>query len=88
MVVANLFEQVVLSPLPFPESDRLVRVWNGRPERHQSRIPLSLPDYLDYRERQTAFSAFAAHTGTSVNSTRRWSSSQVREPDRVGSSAG
>ena len=57
VVVANFFEQVVLSPLPFPSADRLVRVWNGRPEKHQSRIPLSLPDYLDYRERQTVFSA-------------------------------
>ena len=66
VVVANFFEQVVLSPLPFPAADRLVRVWNGRPEQHQSRIPLSLPDYLDYRDRQTVFSAFAAHTGTSV----------------------
>jgi putative ABC transport system permease protein len=66
VVVANFLQQVVLSPLPFPEADRLVRVWNVRPERAQSQIPLSLPDYLDYRARQSSFSAVAAHTGTSV----------------------
>lgn len=66
VVVANLVHQVVVSPLPFPEPERLVRIWNGRPERNQSRIPLSLPDYVDYRAKQSAFQALAAHTGTSV----------------------
>jgi putative ABC transport system permease protein len=66
VVIANFVQQVVLSPLPFPEPDRLVKVWNARPERQQNGIPLSLPDYLDYRARQTSFSALAAHTGTSV----------------------
>jgi predicted permease len=66
LVVANFLYQVVLSPLPFPEPDRLVRIWNGRPDRGQSHIGLSIPDYLDFRARQTSFDAFAAHVGTSV----------------------
>lgn len=68
LVVANFLYQVVLSPLPFAEADRLVRIWNGRPVRgaNQTHIPLSIPDYLDFRARQTSFDAFAAHTGTSV----------------------
>src|SRR5687767_6779800 len=65
LVVANFVHQVVLAPLPFPQPDKLVRVWNSRPERNHSHIPLSLPDYLDYRSRQSAFTALAAHTGTS-----------------------
>lgn len=66
VVIANLLYQVVLAPLPFADGDRLVRVWNERPERRQSRIPLSIPDYVDYLARQSAFEALAAHTGTSV----------------------
>lgn len=66
LVIANFLYQVVISPLPFPDADRLVRVWNGRPDRNQSRIPLSLPDFLDYRARQSAFDALAAHAGTAV----------------------
>jgi putative ABC transport system permease protein len=66
LVIANFLYQVVIAPLPFPEPDRVVRVWNGRPDRSQSRIPLSVPDYLDLRSRQSAFDAMAAHTGTSV----------------------
>ena len=68
VVVANFLYQVVVSPLPFPESERLVRIWNGRPARgaSQTHIPLSIPDYLDFRARQKSFDAFAAHTGTSV----------------------
>jgi predicted permease len=66
LVIANFLYQVVVAPLPFPDPDRLVRVWNGRPDRSQSRIPLSVPDYLDFRARQSAFDALAAHVGTSV----------------------
>ena len=66
LVVVNFLYQVVIAPLPFPESDRLVRVWNARPDRAQSRVPLSLPDFLDFRSHETGFDAFAAHTGTSV----------------------
>jgi putative ABC transport system permease protein len=44
----------------------LVRIWNGNPERGLREFPLALPDFVDYQSGQTAFSALAAHTGTSV----------------------
>jgi putative ABC transport system permease protein len=66
LVVANLLQQVVWKPLPFPESDRLVSVWNAQPEKNRHQFPLSTPDYADFREGQTALAALAAHTGTSV----------------------
>jgi putative ABC transport system permease protein len=66
LVIANFLYLIVLSPLPFDESDRLVRIWHARLERQQTRVPLSTPDYLDFRARQTVFEAVAAHTGTSV----------------------
>jgi hypothetical protein len=66
LVIANLLERVVLRPLPFSEPDRLVAVWNAQPEKNRHEFPLSVPDYVDFRDRQQAFEALAAHTGTSV----------------------
>jgi len=56
----------VLQPLPFDEPDRLVSVWNAQPENDRHEFPLSTPDYVDLRDRQRAFEALAAHTGTSA----------------------
>ena len=66
LVVANFLYQIVLAPLPFTNPDQLVRLWNARLERHQPRVPLSIPDYIDLRATQTVFDSFAAHVGTSV----------------------
>jgi putative ABC transport system permease protein len=66
LVVANLMQRVVLQPLPFAESDRLVSVWNAQPSKDRHEFPLSTPDYVDFRDQQNAFEALAAHTGTSV----------------------
>jgi putative ABC transport system permease protein len=66
LVIANFLFQIVLAPLPFPEPDRLVRLFNARPERTQPRVLLSVPDFMDLHARQPVFDAFAAHTGTSV----------------------
>lgn len=66
LVIANFLFQVVLSPLPFDQADHLVRIWHARLERNQTRVPLSTPDFMDFRARQTVFDAIAAHTGTSV----------------------
>ena len=66
LVVANFLYQIVLSPLPFNDADQLVRLWHTRLERNQTNVPLSIPDYMDFRATQTVFGSFAAHTGTSV----------------------
>ena len=67
LVVANFVERVVIAPLPYPQPERLVRLWNARLDRSQHRIPLSTPDYVDLRNgTQQAFEALAAHAGTSV----------------------
>lgn len=45
---------ILLAPLPYPEPDRLVAVWQKPPEEFR-RQPLTGPDYLDYRERNRSF---------------------------------
>ena len=66
LIIANLVERVVVRPLPFAQPERLVAVWNAQPEKSRREFPLSVPDYVDFRDRQSAFAALAAHTGTSV----------------------
>lgn len=66
LVLSNFVYQLLIAPLPFSEPGQLVRVWNARPERNASRVPLSIPDFMDYREGSTGLAALAAHTGASV----------------------
>jgi putative ABC transport system permease protein len=66
LVVANLIYQVVVAPLPFAAAHRLVAVWNSNVEQTRHQMPLSIPDYLDFRDRVPMFEALAAHTGTAV----------------------
>ena len=48
---------VLLDPLPFPEPERLIRVYHANPENGVSRGPVSEPDFLDWkRASQTAAS--------------------------------
>jgi predicted permease len=50
----TVVNSVLLRPLPFPQSDRLVRVWSARAE--GARGSLSMPDFRDWAERTTTLS--------------------------------
>lgn len=56
--VAALVSAVALRPLPFPDGDRLVRVWLSGGAEAQSRTALSIPDLVDLEREVTAFDAF------------------------------
>ena len=45
----SVFDALVINPFPYPESDKIVYVWN------RQGWPLSAPDYLDIREQMTSF---------------------------------
>jgi putative ABC transport system permease protein len=53
--VFSIFNGVLLAPLPYPEPDRIVNVYDTQPA--CSRCPASLPKYHDWRERNQVFSA-------------------------------
>jgi len=52
---------LVLDPLPYHESDRLVHVWSG------PHWPLSTPDYFDIRDQTSSFSDFGIYMPTHAN---------------------
>ena len=53
-------ERVVLNPLPYPDSDRLVELWGNVERQVVERRGLSVPDYIDYAEKSRSFSKIAA----------------------------
>jgi len=66
VAIFSVLKALVLQPLPYPEPDRLVQVWetdiDGR-----WRQPFSWPDYLDIREQSTSFEEFGVHTPRAYN---------------------
>jgi putative ABC transport system permease protein len=56
----SLFEQVLLRPLPFPEAERIVSLWETHPNNIE-RVRASLPNFLDWaRQGHETFEALAA----------------------------
>ncbi|HEY7924642.1 MAG TPA: ABC transporter permease [Vicinamibacteria bacterium] len=59
-VVYSLIQGVLLRPLPYPEPDRLVRVFET--SARFARWPVSPLDFVDFAERAKAFAGFGAWT--------------------------
>ncbi len=59
-------DAIVVRPLPFPQSDRLVSVFNGYPGAGVERSGASLPNYYDRREAIKAFSSVSIYRDDSV----------------------
>ncbi|MFP2925830.1 ABC transporter permease [Pyxidicoccus sp. 3LG] len=51
---------VLLEPLPFPASERLVRLWQASPTLSTPRVALSQNDFEDWKARQQSFSDVGA----------------------------
>jgi predicted permease len=60
---------VLLQPLPFPEAERLVQVWETHPDRGWDGSSLSRPNFRDYREQNQTFEDLGAITWTDMNLT-------------------
>jgi hypothetical protein len=81
--IFSVVNAVLLTPLPFPDPDRLVRIWETNPRSDD--FSTSEPNYLDFRDRNRSFELMAAWWGGQFNltggagtgwtacSSRRWS---------------
>jgi putative ABC transport system permease protein len=69
----TLADHVLLRPLPFPESDRLVKIWQASPQRPIGLRSLRGTDdvspgtYLDWKETSRSFSSIGAYAVASAN---------------------
>jgi predicted permease len=60
--IFSVVNAVLLRPLPFPHADRLVMLSEDNPEKGWRRETAAPANYLDWRERVTAFQDVAAYT--------------------------
>jgi predicted permease len=75
--IFSVVDSVLLKPLPFPEADRLVGLWQTAPGVDIKDLPASIADYVTYREESRTLADVAIWNGTSLNVTG------VAEPERV-----
>ncbi|HET7288017.1 MAG TPA: ABC transporter permease, partial [Pyrinomonadaceae bacterium] len=68
---------LLLKPLPFPELDRLVAVWNKFPSRGVMHNEVSAADYLDWHSQTQSFEQLALYRWWSANLTG------VDPPERI-----
>jgi len=65
--IFSVIDAVLLKPLPFPNAERLVQVWNTYPLMDLPQASVSVPDYFDRREGVDAFDESALYHYVSVN---------------------
>lgn len=61
--IFSVIHGVLLKPLPYPQPDRLVTLWERAPERGIEQERVSGPNYLDWREQNSVFADLAVSPG-------------------------
>ncbi len=80
--IFSVVNAVLLSPLPWRESGRLVRLWESNPQRGWPRFSTSGPNFLDWVEQNRSFEIMAGWRFMSFNLT------EGGEAERVEGGAG
>ncbi|HYZ84837.1 MAG TPA: ABC transporter permease [Bryobacteraceae bacterium] len=75
--IFSVINGVLLKPLPFPEPDRLVGVWQSAPGVNIADLNASLADYVTYREDSRTFADVALWQG------RAFTITEFEDPERV-----
>jgi putative ABC transport system permease protein len=78
--IFSMISAVLLRPLPYPEPDRLVIVWEKLIKENSNNV-VSPADFRDWRERNRVFENIAAQSGASVDLT------EGSEPERIRAAA-
>ncbi|MCP4895671.1 MAG: FtsX-like permease family protein, partial [bacterium] len=63
VAIFSVVNSVLLQPLPHPESDRLVRLFNSYPNSGAERSSNGAPDFFDRRQNVEAFEEVASYRG-------------------------
>ena len=60
--IFSVVNAALLKPLPFPNPDNLYLVWAHRPASGIPQLPVSLPNFIDIRDRARSFESMAVWT--------------------------
>ncbi|HEV2688435.1 MAG TPA: ABC transporter permease [Bryobacteraceae bacterium] len=63
----SVIDGVLLRPLPFPHSERLVNVWESNLTRNLPRLNVAPANYTDWRAQNQVFSALGAYVQSTFN---------------------
>jgi predicted permease len=77
-VIFSVVNGVLLKPLPYPQPDRLIALWQTSPNLNIPELNLCPSDYFTFREQNQSFSSIGAWTGGSVTITGKGEPEQVR----------
>src|SRR5205823_2362016 len=76
--IFSLLYQILLRPLPYPDADRLVFVWNTYPGSNLPQASVSIPDYIDRRTQAPALEEATLFTMRTANLNEGGTPEQVR----------
>jgi predicted permease len=83
--IFSVVQAVLLRPVPFPQPERLVLMWETDRNSGTTREPASIPDFVDYRERSRQVDRVGALVSLDVNLTPN--SGDPRRVSALGASA-
>jgi len=63
----SVIDGVLLQPLPFPNSDRIVNVWETNMKRNLLRFPVAPANYTDWRAQNQVFTTIGAYAPATFN---------------------
>ena len=67
--VFSVVNEMLLRPLPYPNSNQLVMIWGKLPAHGLDKLNVSPPEFVDYRDRNHSFSAIAVYASLGRNLT-------------------
>lgn len=76
--IFSLLYQVFLRPLPFPDAERLVYVWNTYPRMGLPKASVSIPDYFDRRTQAPSIEDATLFTSGSLSLAAEGDPAQLR----------
>ncbi|MGH9431442.1 MAG: ABC transporter permease [Terriglobia bacterium] len=65
--IFSLVNAILLRPLPYPQANRLVMIWETEPSGPGDLYPATGPDFVDWKARNGVFESIAAGTGTGAS---------------------
>lgn len=75
--IFSVLDNVLLRPLPYPESDRLVRLLQNQPGMGEGHLGTAPPEFVAYRDRTRAFSGVAGYQTDSYDLTGSSAAEQI-----------
>jgi putative ABC transport system permease protein len=67
--IFSITDAVLLRPLPYADSNRLIRIWQSEPKMGEGRLGAAPPEFVAYRDRSRAFSNIAGYQRESFDLT-------------------